>query len=335
MANVLSSEKREKIFHLLCEGCGIRSTARLVGCANHSVMLLMNRFTHIVSYLNKINLSDFSSKNIEADEIRTFVKTKKNVRWIYIAMCRKTRMVLHFHIGDRAHDDAKKFLIGLSEKLDERSKISTDCLLSYVSAINDTPENIIDWPKQNLLNLMRARNFGDVLGRSITNRIERANGTIRQHVSRLIRRTSQFSKQEYMLQQHLSLFFFYYNFMKKHSSIRGTPGMEAGLINKPFRMEDLIRYDDIFVQYGAKLGRPTEYSTKYKSAIKYEPKTILDQSAVKRMERYDGVSKAAFIIGYLGAQKGGIVRSMKISPQKRSKIAKKASEVRWAKIVGL
>lgn len=40
---------------------------------------------------------------------------------------------------------------------------------------------------------------------------------------------------------------------------------------------------------------------------------------------------AAVELGKLGGKKGGVARAKKLSPKKRSEIAKKAAKARWAK----
>jgi hypothetical protein len=44
----------------------------------------------------------------------------------------------------------------------------------------------------------------------------------------------------------------------------------------------------------------------------------------------DGKNPAAVALGRLGGQKGGKARAAKLSPRKRSQIAKKAARTRWA-----
>lgn len=46
---------------------------------------------------------------------------------------------------------------------------------------------------------------------------------------------------------------------------------------------------------------------------------------------YEGKNPAAVQLGRLGGQKGGKARAAKLSPRKRSEIAKKAAKARWEK----
>lgn len=245
MANYLSIEKRKQIFTLLCEGNGIRGITRIVGCSKPAVTELQKRYVSIIDFLNRKYLKTVTAHEIEADEIRTFIHTKNNIKWIYIALDRKSRVVLHFHIGKRDAADARVFLSGLSDKLSEKSQVSTDCLKSYITAVSKTPFGY--HPEDTAwIDLQRARYLGHQLGRAITNRVETHNGVVRQHVSRISRRTRCFSKKQEGLRQHLILFFFYYNFIKRHQSLKETPALEMGIIETPFTIDNLIEYDLMF-----------------------------------------------------------------------------------------
>ena len=253
MANYLSAEKRVQIFHLLCEGNGITGISRLTGCSKQTVSLLMARYYSICDYLNRKLIQQLDIAEIEADEIRTFVRVKTNIKWIYVALDRDSRMIINFHIGSRDTHDAKIFLQDLSHKLSSKAKVSTDCLKSYISAVAKTPNGRID-SAINSIGLLRAADYKRELKRSITNRIETHNGNIRQHVSRLTRKTRCFSKSEERLKQHLTLFFFYYNFIKVHTSLKTTPAVFAEISDKPFTFDVLIDYDNMFTENPGKRG---------------------------------------------------------------------------------
>lgn len=247
MANYLPVEKRKQIFHLLCEGNGLRSITRIVGCSKSVVSELQKRYCHIIEYLNKKYINRVNCDEIEADEIRTFVKKKGNIRWIYIALDRKSRMIINFHIGKRDTKDAKIFLTQLSYKLSSEAQVSTDCLTSYVSAVAKTPNGRREAATSSI-GLLRAKTEHGILPRSITNRIETHNGNVRQHVSRLTRKTRCFSKKEEGLRQHLTLFFFYYNFIKIHKSLRTTPAVVAGLTDEVGWENKILEYDMLFTE---------------------------------------------------------------------------------------
>jgi hypothetical protein len=62
-----------------------------------------------------------------------------------------------------------------------------------------------------------------------TSHIERLNATTRLHVKRLSRLTLAFSKKFENFQAAVALHFAYYNFVRRHNTLRCTPAMEQGL----------------------------------------------------------------------------------------------------------
>ena len=344
MAYHLSLESKKRIFHLLCEGNGIRSIERVVGAGRETISKLQSRFQGIVNHLSDLYIKDLDIEEIEADEIRTFVGNKTNLRWIYIALDKKSRLVIHFHVGKRDTKDARKFLIGLSEKLNSSSKVSTDCLKSYVSAIANNPTNAETLSQTESINLLRSKQIGRKLGRAITNKIEAHNGNVRQHISRLVRRTRCFSKKDSALVEHLSLFFFYYNFIKKHKVLKETPAMSAGLVDKPISLDDLMEYDAIVT--GQVIKKPSMPDMAIESAI--GDKTLMEyEEIIEKLEKENKrliISRPVQIIyketnmaelGRKGGLKGGKARAEKLSPERRREIAQIAAAARWGtKIVG-
>ncbi len=59
-------------------------------------------------------------------------------------------------------------------------------------------------------------------------------------------------------------------------------------------------------------------------------KWIVDQATEQAIEPVEKKNAAAVALGRLGGLKGGKARAEKLSPKKRSSIAKKAAQSRWA-----
>lgn len=73
-----------------------------------------------------------------------------------------------------------------------------------------------------------------------TSHIERLNGTTRLHMRRLTRLTYAFSKKIENFEAAVALHFAYYNFVKRHGSIRCTPAMAAGVEKSFWTVADLV-----------------------------------------------------------------------------------------------
>jgi insertion element IS1 protein InsB len=112
----------------------------------------------------------------EADEMWSFVKTKANKQWIWIAMDANTRQIIAFHVGDRSRDSAKELWANIPLVYREQAMFHTDQYEAYKGVIPAERHRAIT---------KKARK---------TNHIERFNNTLRQRLSRLVRETLSFSK---------------------------------------------------------------------------------------------------------------------------------------------
>ena len=73
-----------------------------------------------------------------------------------------------------------------------------------------------------------------------TSYIERLNATTRLHMRRLTRLTLAFSKKFENFEAAVALHFAYYNFVKRHNSLRCTPAMAAGIERDFLSVGDLV-----------------------------------------------------------------------------------------------
>ncbi len=112
---------------------------------------------------------------LEADEAWSFVGEKVNKQWIWVALERETRQIIAFHIGDRSQDGAKELWDKIPTIIKDNCIFHTDEWEPYKCVI---PKEVHKHQpiKQN------------------TNHIERFFCTLRQRVSRLVRKTLSFSK---------------------------------------------------------------------------------------------------------------------------------------------
>jgi hypothetical protein len=76
--------------------------------------------------------------------------------------------------------------------------------------------------------------------------LERLNGTIRQHVVPLHRKTRSFAKRRTALDTQTQLFKSHYNLCRKHGALKGkTPAQAAGLTNHPWTLRELLTYNAV------------------------------------------------------------------------------------------
>ena len=73
-----------------------------------------------------------------------------------------------------------------------------------------------------------------------TSYIERLNATTRLHMRRLTRLTLAFSKKRENFEAAVALHFAYYNFVKRHNTLRCTPAMAAGVTSSFWSVGELL-----------------------------------------------------------------------------------------------
>ena len=125
---------------------------------------------------------------IECDEVWSFVGNKENKYWIWLAIDRETRQIVGVYIGDRSKEGAQ----GLWQALPPIYRQCAVCYTDFWEAY------------ETVLPTKRHKAVGKESGQ--TNHIERFNCTLRQRVSRLVRKTLSFSKK---LSNHIGAIWFF------------------------------------------------------------------------------------------------------------------------------
>jgi IS1 family transposase/DNA-directed RNA polymerase subunit RPC12/RpoP len=118
----------------------------------------------------------------EVDELWSFVGRRADKQWLWLAFDKESRQVLAFFVGDRSRESARKLWGRLPATYRERATCYSDDWEAYKGVI--PPE--------------RHRVCGKESG--LTSGIERFNCTLRQRVSRLVRKALSFSKK---LENHI------------------------------------------------------------------------------------------------------------------------------------
>ena len=61
------------------------------------------------------DVEDTEAMIMELDELWSFVNEKDNQAWIWIALCRKTRQVIAYAVGDRSKETCQKLWNSIPE----------------------------------------------------------------------------------------------------------------------------------------------------------------------------------------------------------------------------
>jgi IS1 family transposase len=277
VANFISREKQIQVLRLLSEGNSIRSTMRLTGIHKSTIMRLVVRFGNDCRTFLDDSLANLNLRHIQCDEIWTFVGMKQgraNKRklddrvigdqYLFTALDTDTKLLVTFAVGKRTSEMTRAFIADLEKRLvrqpvmlgGDRPQISTDGWNAYVPAIRDSfrgtvkhgvliknyvnpevgryaPPQLID------VNRFNINGIND-LGTICTSHVERNNLTIRTFMRRFTRLALGFSKKVENLAAATAIHVAVYNFCRIHSTLRATPAMAAGVIDRLWSMDDLF-----------------------------------------------------------------------------------------------
>jgi insertion element IS1 protein InsB len=110
----------------------------------------------------------------EADETWSFLKTKANNQWVWLALDVDFRQVIAFYDGDRSRKSAGKLWNCISQEYRVQATFHKEDREAYKKVIPAAQYRVC------------------AKGTGLTNAIERFNCTIRQRVARLVRTTLSF-----------------------------------------------------------------------------------------------------------------------------------------------
>lgn len=172
----ISDETKQLIDALLLERISMRGIARVTGVSWSWLQKYVNSKMNSIPRKVSVTAKTKGRLTIECDEMWSFVKSKINKVYIWLAIDRDTREIIGCFIGDRTRKSAHKLWNSLPSVYRQCAIAYTDFWEAYVTVI----------PSK------RHRPVGKETGQ--TNHIERLNNTFRQRVSRLVRKSLSFSK---------------------------------------------------------------------------------------------------------------------------------------------
>ena len=182
---LISDDDKERIKKLLLERISLRGICRVIGVSLRWLLTFMVSVYEqlpddldfvMTEQTDEILIFTFES---EVDEMFSFVNSKANKQWIWLAIDSETRQIIAFHVGDRSRESAGKLWQLIPDRYRQKAQFYTDDWEAYKGVIPEKQHQV---------------------SKAKTNHIERFNCTLRQRVSRLVRKTLSFSKK---LENHI------------------------------------------------------------------------------------------------------------------------------------
>jgi IS1 family transposase/transposase-like protein len=256
---------------MLLEGMSIRAVERITGLCRDTLCDLVVVVGQNCERLLQAGVRGVETKFCECDEIWSFVGCKERTRhanryiadeghsWTFIGIDADTKLVLAYEIGQRDAVTCDAFLSKLHRATTGRMQITTDGLAAYTLGVPFKFRQRVDFAQ-----LFKSFAGGSAAGRYSpakitkaekkaifgnpdpakvsTSYIERLNLTLRMSLRRFTRLTNGHSKSLKHHRAMQALFFAFYNFVRKHETLKQTPAMASGLADHPWTIRELLKH---------------------------------------------------------------------------------------------
>jgi transposase-like protein/IS1 family transposase len=267
----ISMKQATVVLGMLVEGMSIRAIERITGIHRDTIDNLILTAGESCQNLLNAKVRGVEVKDVEADEIWSFVGMKEKQRvergrspefgdsWTWLAIERETKLILAHQIGQRDHETCWSFLLKLKSAVGTgKFQMTTDGLRAYtlnvpyvfgmqvhfaqlIKTYSSTQETTRYSPAK-IDSIEKLPIMGEPEDdRICTSHIERFNLTLRMSSRRHTRLTNAHSKS---LKHHVAMqaiFVAFYNFCRKHETLKGaTPAMASGLANHVWTVRELL-----------------------------------------------------------------------------------------------
>lgn len=188
--------QRPTILKAYQERISLRGLARVFNVHRQSISIWIVEHVKSLPDLQETVLPAKPDDILEFDEAWSFVLKKVNKRWLWTVMCRRTRQIIAFVIGDRSAKTCRRLWNNIPEQY--RTCI---CFSDFWEAY------------QKVLPKQTHHAVGKESGE--TNHMERWYCTLRQHQARYVRKTLSFSKRDSFHHMVTKWFIVDYNLARK------------------------------------------------------------------------------------------------------------------------
>jgi IS1 family transposase len=244
------TDKTVQVVKMLCEGLGVRSTARLSGVEKKTVLnILKTAGQHCAEFMDE-KLRNLKSEPVEVDECWTFVdhhRMKGNTPssgdfYAYLASGKESKLILSYVTGKREAECGSDLVSDLRSRVASRFQITSDAWRGFIRGVLDNNDGAkMDYAVQIKKFDGHSPTYGErrryfdgkcvsvrtihVCGspersKTTTSHAERLNLSLRHFNKRFTRLSPCFSKKLENLALSVSLTAAFFNFCRPHASLK-------------------------------------------------------------------------------------------------------------------
>lgn len=265
-------DKAVQIVKLICEGLGIRAVSRLTDCHIATVLSVLETVGGKCELLHDRLVRHVQTGSLQIDELWARVgccqknsggHEERGDQYTYLALTAREKLIVSYHTGKRDDSNTDSFISDVAGRVEGRIQVTTDSFASYPKTIRRYLLDRLDYAvMQKKFSL--PRNFVDAARRYspapfcgirvrvkagaprqdwiCTSHVERCNLTVRHFNKRFARLGLGYSRKLSNHRHAVSLFVCAYNFCKVHTTLGTTPAHGAKLVEKPWTIEELVKY---------------------------------------------------------------------------------------------
>jgi IS1 family transposase len=268
--NKMSIERRAAVLSSLVEGNSIASTCRMFVVNKVTVLRLLADAGTLAHDYHDLVVRDLATKRIQMDEIWSFCHSKnQNVRssdwgkgygdlWTWVSIDADSKLVINWHVGGRDGGAATIFVADLADRLNDRVQLTSDGWAPYRNAVTRAFGSDVDYamliktygpdrstatrysPPQLTSVTTEVRCGTPAEAHISTSFVERQNLSMRMGMRRFTRLTNGFSKRAENHKHMIALYYFHYNFIRPHMTIKTTPALLAGVADHEWTMVEFV-----------------------------------------------------------------------------------------------
>ena len=243
----------------------ISATARVTGHSRNTIARWLERASTAAKRFNHRMLRGFDLMELQADELCTFIGSKRNIIWLFATIEVSSRVWAGSVLGRRSDRNASAVINNVVRRgrVVGCPLIATDGFEYYLGAVarlfgsacvygqvlktrrNNRVVRVERRVKVGTANRLKAALLASEDSETLnTSFVERLNLTIRQASAYLRRRSPCHARDADQLCSHVELVRCHYNFVRPHRALRfgretRTPAMQAGLVTRRLALSDI------------------------------------------------------------------------------------------------
>lgn len=256
----------DEVAAMSVEGVSRSAIARVKGISWNTVARWLERAAAAAGRFNDIMTRGYELREVQADEMKTFLVNKESPTWIMTTLEVWSRLWPSTVVGRRSYRNIRRLIEDTNQRghFEYVPFITTDGFLYYRVVIGRLFKHACVYGqviktrrKDRVVKVDRRLVMGsawqleEVLFRSEdscklnTSFIERLNLTVRQGSAYLCRRSPCHARSNEHLENHLELLRCHYNFIRPHRGLKfgrelRTPAMQAGLTSRQWSFREIF-----------------------------------------------------------------------------------------------